>query len=54
MSKKHEDHAKPSITVMPHIMDDVDGWYVVIGDVAVAGPFTEDAASKALAKMLAG
>lgn len=47
-------HALPSITVMPLIEDDVDGWHVVIGGVRVAGPFTEGEASRVLNQMLDG
>lgn len=46
------DHALPSITLMPHIRDDSDGWYVIIADVAVAGPFTEEQASRELQRIL--
>jgi len=45
-------HALPSITVMPLIEDDDDGWHVVIGGQRVAGPFTEDEAGRVLARML--
>ncbi len=47
------DHALPSITVMPHISDGEGGWYVVIGGEGVAGPFSEDEASRQLARILA-
>ena len=47
------DDALPSITTMPHISDGDGGWYVVIGGEEVAGPFSEDQASRVLRNMLA-
>ncbi len=47
-------HPVVSITLMPHIRDDVDGWYVILADQRQAGPFTEDEASEALRRMLDG
>lgn len=47
-------HAKPSITVMPHIQDGEGGWYVIIGGQEVAGPFSEAEASATLGRILQG